>query len=264
MQPENQMISLAELQDLMTRLEGAMDLRSDRWQALKVTLAWAGEHQLLTLHPEPEIRLDLPKLTIPVPPTSSQTERQKQDFADAIAAARMRQPADTPVIVRMDPTSGPDEADTADMRPGRVILIDDTGPSAVLGAEIVAALFGEPVPETAAKPAPRKPYTPKPGPAKAAYAKPEDAKPVAPAAPVSDPEMHAHLNALGCKAPWTPALDLELAEGLAKGILAEVLADQLGIEAFRCRDRFKALLADFAPIEGQKRLLAALRERARK
>lgn len=83
-------------------------------------------------------------------------------------------------------------------------------------------------------------------------------------------EIEANLNALGSKAPWTPALDVALVEGLMRGTLAEDLADQLGVEVAEFRTRLIAMTPDCVDhrgkrsvtIEHQKRLLEVLKARA--
>ena len=90
------------------------------------------------------------------------------------------------------------------------------------------------------------------------------------AAPQFDPttplwfrQLDAVLTAIGYKTPWTPALDLELVEELARGRrVAEVAAD-MKIDAAAVKARWFALTPDGRPtITEQEQLLKVLRHRA--
>lgn len=74
-------------------------------------------------------------------------------------------------------------------------------------------------------------------------------------------ELCARLNALGHVAPWTPALDLRLAEGLGAGRKIADLAQGLGVTPEQARARWGRLLPE-PGIEAQARLLDELRARA--
>lgn len=74
-------------------------------------------------------------------------------------------------------------------------------------------------------------------------------------------ELRARLNDLGHVAPWTPALDLRLAEGLGAGRKLADLAPVLGVTPKQAGARWRRLLPE-PGIEAQQRLLAELRARA--
>ena len=79
--------------------------------------------------------------------------------------------------------------------------------------------------------------------------------------PHGTPGWLRELNALGHVAPWTPALDLRLAEGLGAGRKLADLAPVLGVTPEQARGRWKALMPDLG-IEAQQRTLDELRARA--
>lgn len=70
--------------------------------------------------------------------------------------------------------------------------------------------------------------------------------------------LRMHLRAVGYAAPWTPALDLQLVEGLARGdgLGATAAGMQMPLDA--CRARWQALLPEVT-LDGQARLLATLK-----
>lgn len=78
------------------------------------------------------------------------------------------------------------------------------------------------------------------------------------AASGSDRLVRMHLRALGHVAPWTPALDLKLVEGLAAGDGLGTTAEALGIDRGECKLRWNELLPEVT-IDGQTQLLATLR-----
>jgi len=119
---------------------------------------------------------------------------------------------------------------------------------------------------------------PAPAPADAPVARPEPRPEPRPPAPATlKPSVHAFdasrplwwrqieavLDSIGHKAPWTPALDLELIEELARGRkLAEIAAD-MRIDPAKVKDRFFTLNPAGRPsLVDQERLLQVLRARA--
>lgn len=79
--------------------------------------------------------------------------------------------------------------------------------------------------------------------------------------PMWQRQLRAHLNALGHVAPWTPALDLRLVEGMLRGDGATVVAEALGVDRRAAVARMRALLPE-PGIEAQARLAVELRRRA--
>lgn len=96
----------------------------------------------------------------------------------------------------------------------------------------------------------------------------EPARPDGEPLPVWHAAIGRHLDKLGYPGAWSAGLDLDLAEGLAKGIKLNMLAADFGLDASALRARFAALTAcvrderDMMTIDQQKRLLTVLKLRA--
>jgi hypothetical protein len=123
------------------------------------------------------------------------------------------------------------------------------------------------VPSKAAAPIPKPPAPPAP---KITVTAPVSAPVTAEkqAEPVWHAPIDRHLTTLGYSGGWSAGLDLDLVEGLSKGIKLGMLATDLGLDTSALKSRFTALTAcvrdDFGmmTIEQQKRLLTVLRSRA--
>lgn len=87
-------------------------------------------------------------------------------------------------------------------------------------------------------------------------------------APIWHRDLNAWLNAFGYKDPWTPGLDLDLVQSLARGSKLNVIAADFGIDIEQCKIRFnnlrKAATEDgHFGIDQQTRLITVLKARAR-
>ncbi|MGB1389265.1 MAG: hypothetical protein ACPG61_10300 [Paracoccaceae bacterium] len=80
--------------------------------------------------------------------------------------------------------------------------------------------------------------------------------------PFAERQIIAHLNGLGYIDPWSAARDLELVEGIARGVGLSVVAAGLKVVASVCSKRWRALNTNIGDIAHQQRLVTILRERA--
>ncbi|MEH6776267.1 MAG: hypothetical protein V7668_20250, partial [Cereibacter changlensis] len=147
------------------------------------------------------------------------------------------------------------ELDHLDREERAAAKISNSAPAPVK----VPAKAAAPIPKPPAPPAPKITVT---APVSAAVTAEKQAEPVWHA------PIDRHLTTLGYSGGWSAGLDLDLVEGLSKGIKLGMLATDLGLDTSALKSRFTALTAcvrdDFGmmTIEQQKRLLTVLRSRA--
>jgi len=268
-------ISLEALFDLKQRLVAAGVTEINIVKAEHAVLQWVDDQGMLTprierleIAPDPQIENpapapveidDVPGLASPL---------IKADRPTAPAAASDPEPAPIPSRAGEPWT---DEEDA------RAIEMKRDGMSArkiaeALGRPVQGTCFRlskvlqdrikQPAKSPAAKsPAaiPAEPQTKADTPKGAAVAAPQ----FDPTTPLWFRQLDAVLTAIGYKTPWTPALDLELVEELARGRrVAEVAAD-MKIDAAAVKARWFALTPDGRPtITEQEQLLKVLRHRA--